>query len=243
MQITILTATHNSEKNIATCLDSIWGQSHKNIEHLVMDGNSIDNTLSIVSTYPKSKVISRQDTGLYDALNKGFQNATSEIIGFLHSDDQFANKEVLSQISQFFESNPEVDAVCADSIFINTKGKTNRYCSSKKFRFNDFKYGKMIAHTSFFARKKIYLEYQFNTQYRLAADFDQILRIYQSQKFNIQYIPIVTTKMLIGGMSNVNYKARILSNREIYLSCKRNDLKTNYFLIYSKYITKIFEYL
>jgi glycosyltransferase involved in cell wall biosynthesis len=243
MQITILTATFNSAENISKCLESIWGQSHTNIEHLIMDGNSQDETLAIVSKYPQSKVVSRQDSGLYDALNKGFQIANGEIIGFLHSDDQFQNPDVLKKISTFFESNPDVDAICADSIFIDATGKINRHCSSKKFQITDFKYGKMIAHTSFFARKKIYREFPFNTKYRLASDFDQILRIYQSNKFAIQYIPIITTKMLVGGMSNANYKARIKSNKEIYESCKINNIKTNYLLIYSKYFSKIFEYL
>lgn len=242
MNISIITACYNNESTIKKCLDSVSQQSG-DIEHILIDGLSTDGTIDIIKSYPHVAFFSSEkDAGIYDALNKGLEVATGDIIGFLHSDDVFCSNDILKQVGLFFQNDKSLDAIYGDIQFVDTNGKKVRYYSSRKFKNHDFSKGKMPAHTSFFARKKVYDAYKFKLGYRIAADFDHLLRVFLSEKYNISYKPILTTYMLTGGASTKNIRSRITINKEILRSCRENGLETNLVKIYSKYLQKIFEF-
>jgi len=243
VKISIITACYNNEKTIAASMQSVANQVGVHLEHIIVDGLSTDKTLDIVSSYSHSiKVISEKDTGIYDALNKGVAAATGDIVGFLHSDDVFYANDVLQNIQNFFIQSADLEGIYGDIQFVNQEGKIIRHYSSKNFKFSDFARGKMPAHTSFFARKTVYEDFQFDLSYSIAADFDQMLRVFKSNSYTIQYRPIRTTTMLTGGASTKNIQARLTLNREIMQSCKQNGIKMNAFKVYSKYFTKILEF-
>lgn len=222
-------------------MDSVAAQSG-DIEHIIIDGLSTDQTVSIAKTYPHVAFISSEkDAGIYDALNKGLAVATGDIIGFLHSDDVFYDSDILNKVHHYFEEDDTMDALYGDIEFVNADGKRTRYYSSKGFTVSDFSKGMMPAHTSFFAKKKIYDAFQFKLGYQIAADFDHLLRVFLSDQFTIRYLPILTTSMLIGGVSTKNIRSRITLNKEILKSCKENGVRTNLVKIYSKYFKKIME--
>ncbi len=244
VKISIITACYNNEQTIKKTLESVASQTHDNIEHIIIDGKSTDKTLDIIAQFPHvSKIVSEKDEGIYDALNKGLKEATGDIIGFLHSDDTFMSKDVLTDVAKAFEQDNSIDGIYGDIQFVNETGKVVRHYSSKKFQFSDFAKGKMPAHTSFFARKKVYDAFPFDTNYRIAADFDQMLRVMTSGKFKINYVPLTTTKMLVGGASTRNIQARITINKEILQSCRTNGIKTSIWKVYSKYLKKVFEFI
>jgi glycosyltransferase involved in cell wall biosynthesis len=242
LKISIITACYNNESTIEECLASV-AQQAGDIEHIIIDGLSTDKTIEIIKNYNHvSFFSSEKDAGIYDALNKGLNAATGDIIGFLHSDDVFYSNDIIAQIEQFFLEDDSLDAIYGDIEFIDNQGKKLRFYSSKKFNKNDFSRGKMPAHTSFFARKKVYDVFKFKLGYKIAADFDHLLRVFYSECYKIDYKPIITTQMLTGGASTKNIQSRITINKEIARSCKENGIRTSMFKIYGKYLHKIFEF-
>jgi glycosyltransferase involved in cell wall biosynthesis len=243
MKISIVTACFNNKGTIDKCLTSVANQSYDNIEHVIIDGGSDDGTIDIIKSYNHVVFFSSEkDKGIYDALNKGLKAATGDIIGFLHSDDVFKSKDVISQVASFFQEEKLLDGVYGDIEFVNEDGKQVRYYSSKKFKEEHFAIGKMPAHTSFFARKLIYNQFDFKLGYKIAADYDQMLRVFLSKQFKVEYRPLLTTSMLTGGASTKNIQSRITINQEILKSCKENGVKTNALKVYGKYIKKVFEF-
>lgn len=242
MKFSIITATFNNAKTIRDCIDSVNNQVYTNIEHIIVDGKSSDETVEIIeSIQPDARLISEPDNGMYHALNKGLLLATGDIVGFLHADDVFYDANVLAGIAMFFDNNPSADAVYGDIIFVNERGKTTRYYSSAKWKLSSMANGIMPAHPSFFARKRVYDKYPFNEKYKIAADFDQVLRVAIDKQYQMEYIPMITTKMRKGGKSTKNFMSNIVINREVLQSCLSNGLKTNYFKIYAKYPSRLLE--
>lgn len=246
MKVSIITTTYNSAKTVADTLRSVVSQTYIHIEHIIIDGASKDDTLKIVSQYPSvSKVISEPDKGIYDAMNKGIQLATGDIIGILNSDDFYTNNEVVSLIVSNFKNN-NIDSTFADIAFVNPNNlnKIVRRYSSAYFTPKLFGYGFMPAHPSFFVKRSIYEKYgYFKTDYKIAADYELVLRFLYSNKISYKYIPQVIVKMRTGGASNRNILSNILLNQEIMRACKENNLNTNYLKIYSKYFVKAFQFL
>ena len=227
-------------------MESLISQVYQNIEFIIVDNASTDMTIDLVTSFKLKnnsiKLISDPDKGIYDALNKGVSYASGDIIGFLHSDDVFKSNDVISLVASFFQEESSLDGVYGDIEFVNEDGKQVRYYSSAKFKEEHFALGKMPAHTSFFARKSIYNAFSFKLGYKIAADYDQMLRAFLSKQFKIEYRPLLTTSMLTGGASTKNIQSRITINQEILKSCKENGVKTNALKVYSKYLKKIFEF-
>ncbi|MCO4818316.1 MAG: glycosyltransferase [Bacteroidetes bacterium] len=244
LKVSIITAAYNSDKYIKQTLKSVRDQDYDDIEHVLVDGGSKDNTNDIIQSFSHvTNYISEPDKGIYDALNKGVNRATGDVIGFVHSDDYLHNEKVISQVAEYFAKNPSVTGVYADIVFINDDKNIVRYYSSKQWKFNHFKLGKMPAHPSFFARKEVYESYLFDTQYKIAADFDQMLRTFKDPEFKFDYLPIITTSMRLGGASTGGIKSNIRINKEILNICKVNGIRTNYLRIYSKYPSRILEFV
>lgn len=206
MKFSIITATYNSQRSIFQCLNSILNQTYANFEIVLVDGGSTDDTLRIIQEFydPRIKVVSEPDYGLYDALNKGITRATGDIIGFLHSDDFFANPRVLENLIAAFHDE-KVHGVYSNLKYVSQENpeKVLRNWKSKDFQYKNLKYGWMPPHPTLFLRKEVYQTIgSFNTSLKIAADYDFILRLFTSRTFNIKYLNIYITHMRMGGASN-----------------------------------------
>ena len=245
MKVTIITVCLNSQGTLKRCLDSIKKQDHKEIEQIIVDGGSKDRTHEIINDYKKylNKIIIQKDKGIYDAMNKGLKNASGEIIGFLNSDDFYASSNVISfVVEQFLENNIELFA--GDVAFFDRKNekKTRRIFSSSIFSPEKIKYGIVPAHPSLFLHKKILKKVGlFNDSYKIAGDFEYILRIFKNKNLKYLYKKKILVRMQLGGISTRGIKSNILSNKEILRACKDNGIKTNIFNICLRYFYKIKE--
>jgi glycosyltransferase involved in cell wall biosynthesis len=219
MKISIITATYNSKTTLQDALASIESQKEVNIEYIIIDGGSTDGTLDLIKNNDTiAKYISEPDKGIYDALNKGIQLATGDIIGFLHSDDLFASNSVVAQIVKEFE-NVVIDGVYGDLEYVdkeNTK-RVIRHWKSEPFQPKLLKQGWMPAHPTLFLRTEVYEKHGlFNLSYKIAADYDFMLRILKDKTLQFSYLPQVITRMRVGGASNRSLKNIIQKTKEDY---------------------------
>ena len=230
MKISIITVTLNSASVINHCLDSVQHQKHNNIEHIIIDGASTDETLSLLNSKHKQfkVLISEPDKGIYDAMNKGINVATGDIIGFLHSDDFYASNNILSRVASIFKDNSSLDACYADLIYVDQMdiSKKKRYWKSSKFIPGLFAKGWCPPHPTFFVRRSVYERFGlFNLGF--ASDVEMMMRLLEVHKINVHYIPEVWVKMRLGGISNKNLKNLFLQNIEILRALRKNGLSSN----------------
>lgn len=246
MKISVITASYNSSSTIADTLRSVAEQDYHDIEHIIIDGGSKDNTMEIVRSFPHVAIaISEKDKGIYDAMNKGVQRATGDIVAILNSDDFYNSSSVLSAVTfQFRDKN--IDAVYGDLQYVK-QDNTNivsRYWKAGKFSPSKFFYGWMPPHPAFFVRRKVYDQVGlFNTTLRTSADYELMLRILVKHKVKAAYLPAVLVKMREGGLSNSSLSHRIKANKEDRLAWKLNGLQPNFFTLYLKPIRKIFQFI
>lgn len=245
MKISIITATYNSASTVKDTIESVIAQDYTDIEHIIIDGASKDNTLEIVKSYGNkiAKVISESDNGIYDAMNKGIQAASGDVVGILNSDDFFTSNDVISTIAKTFQDN-DIDALYGDIHFVNPEnlGKTVRYYSSEKFKPSLFRFGFMPAHPSFYMKRSCYEKHGlYLLDYKIASDYDLLIRYLYKHKIKYKYVKKDFVTMRTGGVSTKNFKSRIRLNKEIIKACKRYGIKTNLFLLSLKYFYKIFE--
>lgn len=245
MKITIITPTYNSANTIIHCVSSVDNQTYPDIEHIIIDGGSKDNTLELIDSQQNrvKKMISEPDNGIYDAMNKGIKIATGDIIGILNSDDFFCDNFVIEKIvAAFREKN--IDALYGDVKFVNPSitAKIVRYYSSKTFIPKKFKYGFMPAHPSFYVKKEFFekLGY-YKDDYEIAADFELLIRFLFVNKLRSGYLEMPFVSMRPGGVSNKSLNSTFILNKEIIRACRENGIKTNLFFVYSKYFIKVFE--
>jgi glycosyltransferase involved in cell wall biosynthesis len=244
-KISIITATYNSAATIRDTLECVARQTYGNVEHIIVDGKSKDNTLEIVSQYSHvANVVSEKDNGIYDAMNKGIKLATGDIIGILNSDDIYVDKSVLAKVVKAFDDG--ADACYADLQYVsgNDLNKVIRHWKAGSFNGRSFLMGWMPPHPTFFVRREVYdtVGY-FNTTMRSAADYELLLRVFMKHRFNIVYIPEVLVKMRAGGMSNASLKNRLRANNEDRMAWKVNGLKPYFFTLYLKPLRKIFQFI
>ncbi len=246
MKISIITATYNSEATIKDTLESVNAQTYPDIEHIIVDGASKDNTLDLVKKYGKrvSLIISEPDKGIYDAMNKGIKAATGDVIGILNSDDFFTSDNVISAIVFAFENN-DIDAVYGDVHYVNPENlnKCVRYYSSAVFKPSLFKFGLMPAHPSFYVKRSCYEKYGlYSLDYKIASDFDLLIRFLYTHKIKYRYLKKDFVTMRTGGASTKNLNSRMLLNKEDLKACRKYGIATNIFMIMFKYLYKIFEF-
>ena len=211
MKVSIITATYNSSETIVDTLKSLEQQSYPDIEYIIIDGASKDNTLDVVrdNCSRVSKIISEPDKGIYDALNKGIQAATGDVIGFLHSDDLFAYPDAVADIVATLEKN-QSQAAYADLAYVSKEDtdKMVRLWNSGAYQRNKMLNGWMPPHPTFYMKRELYLSLgQFDLGFKIAADYDSLLRYLWLNEVSMSYLPKVLIKMRVGGASN-----RSLSN-------------------------------
>jgi glycosyltransferase len=247
IKISIITAVLNGRNTIADTLESILNQSYKNVEHVIIDGGSTDETLEILKRYKNgtTKIISEPDGGVYEALNKGIQLSSGDVIGILNGDDFYAHGQVLNRVVDVFERE-KVDSCYGDLQYVkrDNTSKLIRFWKSSPYRPGKFNYGWMPPHPTFFVKKEIYEKFGiFNTDLKIAADYELMLRFLERFKISTHYIPEVLIKMRVGGMSNRNLRNMFLKSCEDYKAWKVNDLKSPFYTILLKNISKIPQFL
>lgn len=248
MKISIITVTFNSSNTLRDTITSVLFQSYSNIEYIIIDGLSGDDTVSIVKEFEpqfknKLKWISEKDKGLYDAMNKGIRMATGDIVGIINSDDFYHRTDVLLKVSEAFQ-NKDVQAVYGDVRFVNPDNldKTVRYYSSKNFIPELFRYGFMPAHPTFFTYKKYFEEFgYYKIDYKIAADYELLIRFLYTHHLKCKYLAFDFMKMRTGGASTASIKSNIILNKEIVRACMENGIWTCFPLLFLKYFIKIFE--
>ncbi|MEY0246385.1 glycosyltransferase family 2 protein [Morganella morganii] len=228
MKISIITATYNSEKTIIDTIKSLESQTYDNIEYIIIDGKSKDNTLDLIRNNSKrvSKIISEPDSGIYDALNKGIMHSTGDIVGFLHSDDIFSYPDAISDLVNKLSSDNS-DAIYADLDYISKEDddKIIRHWRSGAYKKENIMRGWMPPHPTFFMKRNLYIEYGlFDLQFKISADYDSLLRYIWKNNISLSYLSKVTTKMCVGGESNRSIKNIIKKTKEDIMALKKNDL-------------------
>lgn len=243
MKVSIITVCYNSASTIEATIRSVVSQDYKNIEYIIVDGKSQDDTLQIVEKYAEeiSKVVSEKDEGIYFAINKGIALATGDIIGILHADDFYTHEKIISGVVRAFQGK-NVETVYGDLQYVDRGDteKIKRHWSAGEYHEGLFYKGWMPPHPAFFVLKKCYKKYGlFNTSLKSAADYEMMLRLLHKHKCSTAYIPEVLVKMRIGGKSNVSIANRIRANREDKKAWLLNGLKPGMFTLIRKPLSKL----
>ena len=228
MKVSIITITYNAENTIFNSLNSVFTQSHKNIEHIIIDGGSKDNTLKTCKSFPHIlKIVSEPDKGVYDAFNKGLKLATGDIIGFLNADDVFFNENSVQDIINAF-SNNETDIVYGNLDYVNEQGKVIRNWISKSYEIDLMKKAWMPAHPTFYCKKEVYDRLGgYNDSFKIGGDFELCLRFLEVNKVPSFYLNKKLVKMLVGGISNSGLKSKWTIYKEELRAFKINKVHIN----------------
>lgn len=249
MKISLITVTYNSASTLSTTIEAVLKQNYSDIEYIIVDGSSKDYTVSIIKEYEPQfgnhlKWISESDNGLYDAMNKGIKMATGDLIGILNSDDFFTSNDILEQVANTFLNNKEIDAVYGDVHFVNSDNlqKCVRYYSSKIFKPSLMRLGFIPAHPSFYMRRECFEKFgYYKTDYKIAADFEFLLRVIFKNKIRTKYLPIDMVTMRTGGASTSGFKSHVCIMKEHLRAFRENNIYTNVGLLSLRYIYKIGE--
>ncbi|MFT5705904.1 MAG: glycosyltransferase [Oceanospirillaceae bacterium] len=228
MKVSIITATYNSALTIADTLASLEQQTYDNIEYIIIDGASKDNTLDVVRQQCTrvTTIISEPDKGIYDALNKGIQAATGDIVGFLHSDDLFAYSDAVNDIVKQFQ-NTQSDAVYGDLQYVSKDDTDHviRLWKSGDYQRSNLKRGWMPPHPTFYMKRELYEKFGlFDLNFKIAADYDSLLRYLWTNEAQLAYVPKVIMKMRVGGASNRSLKNIIQKTKEDITALKKNNI-------------------
>lgn len=228
IKISVVTAVYNRQQTVGQAIDSVLSQSYSAVESIVIDGASTDETLTVLEPYRfrLGVLISEPDQGIYDALNKGIKHATGDVVGFLHADDVFENNEVLAKVAAAFQ-DPTVDAVYGDLVYVrhDNVGHVIRYWKSGSYDDAALSRGWMPPHPTFYVRCSVYERLgDFDTRYRIAADYDSILRFLAVGKIRAAYIPEVLVRMRAGGVSNRSLKTILRKSLEDIDVLRRNQV-------------------
>lgn len=228
LKISIITVVFNRRDTIADALRSVASQSYGDVEHVVVDGGSSDGTMDVLNAHSDQidVLISEADRGIYDALNKGIALATGDVVGFLHADDVFSDAMVLSRVAAAF-ADDAVGAAYGDLVYVH-KGdmeRVIRYWSAGHFSKSKLSWGWMPPHPTFYVRRSLYAQLgDFDLRYRIAADYDTMLRFLGRGEVQAVYIPEVLVKMRLGGASNRSLANILQKSREDYLVLRRNGV-------------------
>ena len=228
MKVSVITATYNSSKTVLDTLKSLNEQTYIDIEYIIIDGGSSDNTVSVIKEHcPKvASILSEPDKGIYDALNKGISAATGDIVGFLHSDDLLAYPDAIKELVETLQSN-DTQAVYADLEYVSKDdtSKVIRKWTSGVFDKQKLRSGWMPPHPTFFMKRDLYIKHgMFDLDLKIAADYDSLLRYLWSNNVTASYLPKVVTKMRVGGASNRSLANIIEKTKEDIQALKNNQL-------------------
>ena len=226
MKISVVTAVWNRAATIGGAIDSVAAQTYSHIEHLVIDGASTDGTIAEVEARRSANmvVVSEPDRGIYDALNKGLRRSTGDVVGLLHSDDFFAHAQVIARIAALF-TDPAIDAVYGDLDYVSASdpAKVIRHWRAGEATPARLRRGWMPPHPTLFVRRRVFeMHGDYDTRYRIAADYDAVLRWFGRAGITSAYLPEVLVKMRVGGESNASLAKILRKSREDYRALRTN---------------------
>jgi len=247
MRVSVITVVFNRANTVADTLASVAMQTWRDIEHIVIDGASTDGTLEMLAQHGKhlARVVSEPDSGIYDAMNKGVQAATGDVVSFLNADDQYATRDVLRTVATAMKEG-DLDAVFGDVAFFtdDVPSRVIRRYRSAHFRPDRLGWGWMPAHPGLFVRRKTFERVGlFSTSYRIAGDFEWIARAFKGGSVRYQYLPEIFVRMRTGGISTGGWRNTVLLNQEVMRACRENGIPTNWLKILSKYPAKLLEFV
>lgn len=248
MKISVITATFNSGKTVHDTIESMLRQTHKDIEYLIIDGGSTDDTMDIVRSYEplfegRMHYISEHDRGIYDAMNKGIAMATGDVVGILNSDDFYTSNNVLEQVAKTL-SDTNIDAVYGDVHYVNDDhlDKCVRYYTSRPFHRSWMRFGFMPAHPSFYCRRSVYERYgTFDLSYKVAADFENLLRLIFVHRIRTRYIAKDFVTMRTGGASSSGLRSHKQIMHDHLRALRQNGVYSSLLLLALRYPYKICE--
>jgi glycosyltransferase involved in cell wall biosynthesis len=249
MKVSIITVCFNSEKTIEDTIKSVLNQTYIDIEYIIIDGGSHDSTINVIksfeSQFNKRLIwISERDNGLYDAMNKGIKLATGEVIALLNSDDLLCDEQALEKVVDVFTHNPKLDSVHADLYYVaqNDTNKIVRKWRTGKQRL--FKRGWHPAHPTLYIKKRVYEKYGlFNLDFKLASDFELMLRFFEKDRISSFYIPESFVKMRLGGETNKSFRNIYQQNLECLRAFKINKINVNKWLYpFYRVLPKLFQF-
>lgn len=246
MKISVITVCYNSANTIGHTLRSVHEQTHGDVEHIIVDGESKDNTLAIVvSEGPHvAKLVSEKDNGIYDAMNKGIQMATGDVVAFLNADDFYKDANVLARVAQVIQAE-HLDALYGDVEFFRPgqQDTVARRYNSGRFTAGRLGWGWMPAHPALFVRRALFERYGvFRTDYRIAGDFEFVARVFQHTDLRHRHLPEVLVRMQMGGISTSGWRATLQLNREMMRACRANAIPTNWVKMLLRYPVKALEF-
>lgn len=223
MKISVITVCYNSARTIRATLESVSAQRHRDFEHIVVDGGSTDGTLELLRDWRGHplQLLSGPDRGMYDAMNKGIAAATGDVVGFLNSDDRYADDQALVSIADAL-SDRAVDCCHGNLVFVDASSRRMlRYWKGTEFRPRQFKLGWMPAHPTLYVRRSLFTAAgAFSLAYRVAADVEWMMRLFSRAGLRCACIPRVLIEMDAGGVSNAGSHAFLRANREVWRACR-----------------------
>ncbi|WP_019612702.1 glycosyltransferase family 2 protein, partial [Thioalkalivibrio sp. AKL7] len=235
MKVSVITVSFNSAVTIRDTIESVLGQDHPEIEYIIVDGESKDGTMDIVEEYKGhiGTIISEPDHGIYDAMNKGIRAATGDVVCMLNSDDVYAGPTAVRELMERLQYSG-ADTVFADLVVVDPADteRVVRYYESSRFRVERLRYGWMPAHPTFLAKRSLFEQWGlYSLDYRIAADYEMMVRLLYRAGVSYAYLPRVAVKMRAGGVSTSGVRSSWLLNNEIVRACRENGLDTNLLLV------------
>ena len=246
MKVSIITPTWNSARFLQDCINSVRWQANADIEYIIVDAKSTDDTLAIImrNSDVVTRYISESDRGMYDAINKGITLATGDIIGVLNSDDVFATEDVIETIVKTFHDT-NCDSVYGDLNFVDAENinKVTRKWKSGEYQRKLFHSGWMPPHPTFYLKRSLIEKYgNYENHFYSAADYEFMCRYLYKYGISACYIPKLLIKMRRGGQSNGSLKKRLRANRRDYLAMKKNGIPFPFLVSILKPLSKLHQY-
>jgi len=245
MKISVITVCYNSVKTLERTLRSVVEQECEGVEHIVIDEGSSDGSVDILAAYRTglAHLVSEPDHGIYDAMNKGLALARGEVICFLNADDHYASPQVLLQVARKMQAH-KLDALIGDVGYFHERSPQRivRRYRSDRFTPERLGWGWMPAHPAIFLSNKVVQRVEnFRTDYRIAGDFEFIVRVFHGHALRYEHIPEVLVLMQTDGASTGGWRSKMLLNLEVLRACRENGLQTHMLKILSKYPAKLTE--
>jgi len=244
MKISVVTVSYNAAATIAATIASVRAQTHPDVEHIIIDGASKDDTQVIVERMADdcTLFVSEPDRGLYDAMNKGIARATGDVVGILNADDFFADDQALTRVAEAFATGGDHDAVLGDIAFVDDDGRVLRRYDSGRFHPSLTRWGWMPAHPGMYLTRAAYERVgAYRTDLKIAADFDFVVRAFTLAGLRYVHLPRTLVHMRPGGASTDGWRAKMTINREVVQACRDNGVYTNLAMVMSKYPLKLLE--
>ena len=240
-RISIITIAYNNACDIEPTLQSVISQDYPHIEYIVVDGASTDGTLEVIKRYREKidKLISEPDHGMYEAINKGIQAATGDVVGLMHAGDRLYSPDVITHIAEAFQ-DPDLDAIYGHSVLVDSNDRPVRVNRSRPFSRRRIRHGWMPSHQSIYMRKERLDRYGlYRTDLGGSGDYEFFIRHFYRYRPNVRLLDRYIVRFSLGGQSTTGYR-HLLRRQRTHVNCWRiNDLRPSLMLVPLKLARKV----